>query len=447
MMKIWLKKISYWLPPAHLAGERGVQKTALLNAAVTLIVAFFLMIYGLLFYYLCGAHIVLLGYILSFVLALATIVIYRRSASLRLSINYLIGVSLFSLIYATFFTGGLKSPALIWLVAVPSVGGNLLKERDKLFWGGATSLTFALLYWLDYINLVFINVVPDPFRNTYLFLTLASAMTGGLACTLIFDRDIQSLLEQTVEQESRIRTLLRTVLHDLANPLAILSGATHILQSSMQSTEKGGKWWRAITGAIGQMGDILDKIRDLEKIKGKKLAISITPVALSEAIHTALATVEERFNEKELHLVYPANSSAGVVVLADPVTLTNQVIINLLTNAIKFSERGSSIHISVAKQDTFIRLTIEDHGIGMSRAMVRSLQKTGELTSRHGTDGEKGSGFGLPIIRAFVEMYGGWMETESKSIDEFPKDHGTKFTIYMRAAKASASHLTRNQAA
>ena len=79
-----------------------------------------------------------------------------------------------------------------------------------------------------------------------------------------------------------------------------------------------------------------------------------------------------------------------------------------------------------------VALTITDSGIGIPPDLVANLFRFDVKTTRPGTLQEKGTGFGMPVVKKFVEYYGGRIEIESRTIEEFPNDHGTSITIILR---------------
>ena len=99
------------------------------------------------------------------------------------------------------------------------------------------------------------------------------------------------------------------------------------------------------------------------------------------------------------------------------------VLRNLLSNGIKFSYEGGTIHVSSSIQNDEIQVSVEDHGVGMNPIWYEELVKTGKPEVKPGTKGEKGNGFGLLITKDFVEMNGGLLSCESE------ENKGTKFTF------------------
>ena len=86
------------------------------------------------------------------------------------------------------------------------------------------------------------------------------------------------------------------------------------------------------------------------------------------------------------------------------------------------------------KEENEIHLEIRDHGIGMSKDMLNQLFLEGEQTTRQGTQGEKGTGFGMPLVKTCMNYHDAKISVESNVIDLFPKEHGTTFHLYLKKA-------------
>ena len=110
-------------------------------------------------------------------------------------------------------------------------------------------------------------------------------------------------------------------------------------------------------------------------------------------------------------------------------------MVNIVSNAIKFSEMHAQILITVSKNiDQTIRVTVKDNGEGIPKDQISNLFRLDFASTRKGTAGELGTGFGIPIAKTIVEKFGGRLSVESKCKDEYPEDHGSSFHIDLRRA-------------
>jgi signal transduction histidine kinase len=111
-----------------------------------------------------------------------------------------------------------------------------------------------------------------------------------------------------------------------------------------------------------------------------------------------------------------------------------------LSNAIKFSEPGTEIRVDIYAEAESIKLVITDRGMGIPAEIIPYLFDRGKATSRPGTQGERGTGFGLPIVKAYMNRYGGSIEVHSVPKAEGVNDHGTTFTLVFVAAASEEGH-------
>jgi signal transduction histidine kinase len=105
-----------------------------------------------------------------------------------------------------------------------------------------------------------------------------------------------------------------------------------------------------------------------------------------------------------------------------------------MTNAIKFSLPGKSVEIDLKATDDKVAITVIDSGIGIPATLIGKLFDAEAKTSRKGTSGENGTGFGLPIVKAYVERYRGSISVTSRPVDLDPINHGTTFTLELKRA-------------
>lgn len=116
---------------------------------------------------------------------------------------------------------------------------------------------------------------------------------------------------------------------------------------------------------------------------------------------------------------------------ADEVVLRENVLGNLLSNALKFSKENGVVNLGATSKGKQVIIYIKDHGDGIPMDIRKSLFDTSVKTSLEGTSGERGTGFELPIAKLFTEKVGGKLEFETKTRDESPGGYGTIFYIYL----------------
>jgi signal transduction histidine kinase len=149
------------------------------------------------------------------------------------------------------------------------------------------------------------------------------------------------------------------------------------------------------------------------------------PTALAEALLLA----NYKLIAKQITVT---NEVTAVVILAEPYSLTSSILGNLLDNAIKFSSPGGTITISATVEAEAVCLSFKDQGIGMPPAVQAHLFDISRTNSRTDTDGQKGSGFSMPLMARLMKKYGGAIEVVSRDIATSPDHHGTEFKIWFK---------------
>lgn len=223
---------------------------------------------------------------------------------------------------------------------------------------------------------------------------------------------------------SQRRQLIHVLSHDLVNPI----GAVHTT-SELLAAEEGpcAEWGGLIQESAKQALGMIDLVRKLQALETGKLKIEPGPVHLAEAFADSLSMLRELLRAKSIEP--RVNIPDHIVVQAEKVSLTNTVFNNLLTNAVKFSFHGGFIEIDAYSEKGEVVLTVRDHGIGIPENIRQHLFDITYSTSRAGTDGEQGTGFGMPLIKRFMEAFGGRIEVISS---EEGTDKGTIVRLHFQ---------------
>jgi signal transduction histidine kinase len=229
----------------------------------------------------------------------------------------------------------------------------------------------------------------------------------------------KKLLKKQLESQ---RELLHVLCHDLSNPLGAIESYSEYLKEYPQ--ERG--IINDINAASRDAMNIIDLTRRLMATEEKEMIVY--SLNLKQSMDQSLAMLKGKTKNKniDIQLDLPEN----VMVIAEEISLVNTVFNNLLTNAIKFSEAGTAINIYLKKQDSqAVSIIIEDSGIGIPNNLLGYLFDISKSTNRPGTNGERGTGFGMPLVKKFMHKYGGDILVLSRSAEEFPDDHGTKVCL------------------
>jgi signal transduction histidine kinase len=186
--------------------------------------------------------------------------------------------------------------------------------------------------------------------------------------------------------------------------------------------------WQRVQRAALKERDLISYVREFVSIESGKKELNLASIDLLKVLEASKFLFQDKLLEKEL--VLKEDLPTQVEVIAEQVSLTHSVINNIVSNAIKFSPRGKTIFINGKKTDdkTFC-LSIVDQGIGIPAEILENLFSLSKKTSRPGTEGESGTGFGMPLVSTTMKAYGGRIEVESV------ENQGTNFRLYFRCAQ------------
>jgi signal transduction histidine kinase len=227
------------------------------------------------------------------------------------------------------------------------------------------------------------------------------------------------------------REMLHMLCHDLANPFTNIISVLDVVGDDAAAI---AEYVPLLKSSARNGIEVVDLVRLMRAVEEKPLPLG--PVDLARVVADSLGTLTSRIREKDVRV--DTDVPAGTVVLAERVSLGNSVLNNLLTNAIKFSHPGGTVELRAASVEGMVRIMVRDHGIGMPPSLLADLFDVRKTTSRPGTAGEKGTGFGMPLMRKLVTAYGGSIEVASKEQAEGVSDHGTEVTVLLEEASAGA---------
>ncbi len=251
---------------------------------------------------------------------------------------------------------------------------------------------FAAPYWaLDFSQ--------TGYPITFLTLLVASVITSTLV-TGYRERDRARLEADTEKLRSN---LLRAISHDLRTPLTSISGASSALLDDNQAIDEESR--KALLMDIRENSQwlirMVENLLSVTKIQDGRTSIHKTPDMAEEIVAQAVAQIRHRFPEQTLKISVPNDP---LLVPMDG-TLIEQVLINLIENAIYHSESNEAIEIVVKKNAQAIFL-IRDHGKGVDEGYIRKLFN-GHIDPLRTGDQNRGMGIGLSICAAIVRAHGG----------------------------------------
>ena len=232
-------------------------------------------------------------------------------------------------------------------------------------------------------------------------------MSVALADRSRIQKNLETEHKAKEKESADLTRLLRVLVHDICNPLAVIVGGATIGLNKCKDP-KQQRIWQKVLKASNTIVDITNDVRAFEAVRSGKKQMDLEPVSLREVFDKAYFIFEDRMKEKSLKFFYDVvTSQQKLYVLAEPVSFSNNVINNLVSNAIKFSHEGDTIHMVAEEFGDHITIRIIDEGIGIPDELKKVIFDPNAETNRLGTNNEKGTGFGMPLVKTYVEHYHG----------------------------------------
>jgi CheY-like chemotaxis protein len=229
---------------------------------------------------------------------------------------------------------------------------------------------------------------------------------------------------------------LATVSHEIRTPLNAIMGWSHLLRSGRLDQATTERAIETIDRNAKSQAQLIEDILDVSRMITGKLRLNNEQVDVSSVINAAIDSVQLALDCKDLHLAVTLDPSARHTI--GDANRLQQVVWNLLANAIKFTPSGGRIEVRVERAGDNLQMQVSDTGQGISSEFLpfifdRFRQADGTTTRQHG-----GLGLGLAIVRHVVELHGGTITAQSEGAGK-----GATFIIKLPLAPSVVPRVTK----
>lgn len=261
-----------------------------------------------------------------------------------------------------------------------------------------------------------VKIAVDTHDEVGLLAANLNKMAANLSCSLTAIEKAKEEAEDATRLKDKFIMLLS---HDLKTPLIGMLGMLQLIQGQEGTSEKNRNFVDSAIQSNRRIIKMIDQLLDINRIRSGKLQLKFHNCDAADIVREAVLNVEAMAAGKGITIQNLVPSKTMVTV--DPAFL-QQVFYNLLTNAIKFSGQGNTVTIRFSKNDHMV-FSVDDNGIGIPADSLKKIFSYQEKMSTRGTQGEPGTGFGLPLSADIMTALNGSLKAESRP------EGGTTFSV------------------
>lgn len=321
-------------------------------------------------------------------------------------------------------------------------------ERRLLY---CTDLAFSEWHLITFMPYKYLDNIMRSFTQQWIWLSLSGGAIILIVLLLVFAwyfrltrRQLAELLEarKTAERASRAKSeFLSNMSHDIRTPMNAIIGMTSIATANIGNQQQVQNCLRKITLSSKHLLGLINDVLDMSKIESGKMTLNVERVSLREVMDGIVSIAQPQINAKKQQFQVHIHDIISENVYCDSVRL-NQVMLNFLSNAIKFTPDGGSIQVALCQEESpngndYVRvyLKVKDTGIGMLPEFKDKIFESFSREDNARVHHTEGSGLGMAISKYIVDAMGGTIEVESE------QGVGTEFLVTLDLEKADAQEM------
>jgi len=239
---------------------------------------------------------------------------------------------------------------------------------------------------------------------------------------------------ERAERDSRTKDdFLATLAHELRTPLSAITTAVHTLESPETGAETSTSTHQLIGRQVRHISHLVDDLLDVERVVSGKVRLHRQPIDLAENVRHIVATFGDAGNDRRIDVIAePVWSDCDAIRI-------DQVLINLISNAVKYTPSGGRILVTLRPDGDDVVLSVEDTGLGISPRLLPFIFDMYVQADRTLDRAQGGIGIGLTLVRRLVELHGGTVAAASEG-----EGCGSLFTVRLKQVPAAKSQAAES---
>ena len=371
-------------------------------------------------FFMCAVNIITRSWVMAAItggLSLWCIVVFllfRKSGSLMaVSAGTLSAIGIMMMYFLV--TGGVDGFSIVWLLLVPPIGIYCY----KLYYGGAFSIFLGILIavylWTplhelgyDYSDTYFLR-----FPIVYFFDTVVSVYINYRLW--LSNKQQRELLELSERANNTKGDFLANMSHEIRTPMNAIVGMCELILRESDISPAVREYCFNIQNSGRSLLSIINDILDFSKIESGKMELILDEFNIASTLNDVINMAVTRKEDKDIELIVRADPDIPIGLIGDEIRI-RQVIINLVTNAVKFTNKGCVvIKVTQTKHDYGINLSVSvsDTGIGISAENIEKLFNSFQQVDTKKNRSVEGTGLGLAISKRLIKSMGGFLNVSS----------------------------------
>ena len=220
--------------------------------------------------------------------------------------------------------------------------------------------------------------------------------------------------EQLIREKEETRSLVTDISHQLKTPVAGLKACFEILNQGDLSSEEEEEFLEQCTKQLGGLEALVGSLVNISRMETGMIEIHREPADILETLVAAVNRVYLKAQEKQIAIEFEETEDLEATVIPHDVKWICEAFINILENAVKYSPSNTQIRIRMMKRTTFLRIELEDQGMGIPREDYHKIFKRFYRGESEEVRKQEGSGVGLYLTREILERHGGSVTVSSR---------------------------------